>query len=69
MESIKEARKRAGLSQAKMSELLEIPRRTIEDWDRGVSSPPHWAERLIIEKLDSIAAARQAEEADNTPLL
>lgn len=55
MDTIKEARKRAGLSQAKMSELFEIPRRTIEDWDRGAASPPHWAELLIIEKLNKIA--------------
>ncbi len=52
---IKEARKKAGLTQAKMSDLLEIPKRTIEDWDRGISKPPRWAEKLIIEKLEAIA--------------
>lgn len=55
MDAIKEARLKAGLSQAEMSELLEIPKRTIEDWDRGVRSCPHWVELLIIEKLESIA--------------
>ena len=63
MESIKEARKKAGLSQAKMSELFKIPRRTLEDWDRGIASPPHWAELLIIEKLEAIAK-RNEEEAE-----
>lgn len=62
MNSIKEARKRAGLSQARMSELFEIPRRTIEDWDRSIASPPHWAELLIIEKLERIAAGSAQEK-------
>lgn len=31
----KDLRKRAGMTQKEMSELLKIPLRTIEDWDRG----------------------------------
>ena len=61
MSKIKEARLKAGLSQAQMSEIFEIPKRTIEDWDRGVRQCPHWAELLIIEKLEKIAAERQAK--------
>lgn len=61
MDSIKEARKRAGLTQAKMSELFEIPKRTIEEWDRGVRKCPRWAEILIIEKLEKIAADKEKE--------
>lgn len=52
--TIKEARMDAGLSQAKMSELLDIPKRTIEDWERGKSKPAPYVEKLIIEKLQSI---------------
>ena len=50
--SIKEARHAAGLSQAKMAEIFEIPKRTIEDWEAGTRKPPAYVEKLIIEKLD-----------------
>ena len=36
-----------------MSELLGIPRRTIENWDKGISAPAEWVERLVVEKLES----------------
>lgn len=56
--TIKEARKKAGLTQAKMSELLLIPKRTIEDWEAGKSKSPKWAEMLVVEKLLQIAEAK-----------
>ena len=49
--NIKEARQAAGLSQAKMSTLFEIPKRTIESWESGERKPPAYVERLIVEKL------------------
>ena len=51
---IKAARQAAGLTQKSMSEMLNIPRRTIEDWDSGKSYPPLWVEALLLEKLESI---------------
>lgn len=48
---IKEARLNAGLTQAKMSEVFKIPKRTIENWETGNRKPPEWAEMLVIEKL------------------
>ena len=51
---IKVARQAAGLSQAKMSEILEIPKRTIEDWEAGRSKPPVYVEKLVTEKLLSL---------------
>ena len=51
---IKEARQAAGLTQKQMSELLEIPKRTIEDWDADKKHPPKWAEKLILEKLETL---------------
>ena len=56
--TIKEARVAAGLTQAGMSELLGIPKRSLEDWEAGRHQPPAWAERLIIEKLEIIAKSR-----------
>lgn len=52
---IKKARKKAGLTQAKMSDLLEIPKRTIEDWETGKRNPPAYVEKLIIRELERIA--------------
>lgn len=54
--AIKEARKAAGLTQKQMSELLNIPKRTIEDWDAGKSYPKPWVEALLLEKLGSMTA-------------
>lgn len=48
---IKEARLNAGLTQAKMSEVFKIPKRTIENWETGNRKPSEWAEILVVEKL------------------
>lgn len=53
--TIKEARQAAGLSQAKMAELLEIPKRTIENWEMGKTTPPVYVERLVVNELLIIA--------------
>lgn len=55
MSKIKEARIKAKLTQAEMAKRLEIPKRTIEDWDTGKSSPPTYVERLVIAELERIA--------------
>lgn len=52
--TIREARKAAGLTQKGMSDLLGIPKRTIEGWEEGTRKPPEWIERLVIEKLEGI---------------
>lgn len=52
--TIKEARLAAGLTQRKMSELLEIPLRTIEEWEAGRRKPPIYVEKLIVEKLNNM---------------
>ena len=55
MSKIKEARIKANLTQAQMAERMGIPKRTIEDWDSGKSSPPEYVERLVIAELKRIA--------------
>lgn len=57
--SIKEARIAAGLTQKEMSDLLEIPKRTIEDWEAGRRKCAIWAEKLIVEKLERISEEKQ----------
>ena len=48
---IKSARRAAGLTQEEMSKKYDIPLSTIKKWDAGISSPPKWAEKLLVEKL------------------
>lgn len=50
--TIKKARLAAHLTQQQMSDLFEIPKRTIEDWENGKRTPPPYVEKLIVEKLE-----------------
>lgn len=53
MNEIQKARKNAGLTQQEMSDLLFIPKRTIENWENDKRTPPIWAEKLVVGKLKS----------------
>mgnify|MGYP003198693835 CR=1 FL=1 len=53
--TIKEARLNAGLTQQRMSEVFEIPKRTIENWETGKRIPPAYVEKLVIRELERIA--------------
>lgn len=50
-DEIRSARKKAGLTQAKMSEVIGIPLRTIEDWESGKGEPRDYVKRLVINYL------------------
>ena len=50
---IKEAREALGMSRAEMAREFGMPIRTLENWDREISSPPMWVENLILEKLET----------------
>lgn len=52
---IRSARIAAGLTQQAMSDLLGIPKRTIERWDAGHNRCPDWAAKLIVEKLKNLS--------------
>lgn len=51
---IKEARKAAGLTQKQFAELFNppIPIDTVKSWDCGRTSPPEWAQPLILERIE-----------------
>lgn len=51
----KDARTAAGLTQQQMSDLLKIPKRTIEEWEAGRRTPPEYVKILVIEKLEALA--------------
>lgn len=49
--TLKEYRKKLGMSRVDMARLFGIPVRTIENWDAGVRRPPEWAEELLKNEL------------------
>ena len=52
--TIKESRLAAGLTQKQLSDMLDIPLRTIENWESELRTPPSYVEKLIVEKLLSM---------------
>mgnify|MGYP000122738309 CR=1 FL=1 len=62
--TVEEARKQQGMSRREVSEWLEIPYRTLTNWENGVRSCPHYIEKLIVEK--NIAGANN-EKAHREP--
>ena len=49
--TIKEARQQVGLTQRALSEWLDIPKRTIENWEQNKCQCPEWCEKLLVEKI------------------
>ena len=66
MNTIREARQAAGLSQQGVTDTLGIPRRTLQDWEAGKRTPPGWAEALVVEKLERIAQESPAARPTTT---
>ena len=62
MSKIKEARLKADISQATMSKMLDIPKRTIEAWETGDRKPPSYVEKLIVAELNRIANNKNNRE-------
>ena len=50
--TVKEFIKSTGMTQKQLSERFGIPRRTIEDWSRGVSKCPEYVVKMMQEILD-----------------
>ncbi len=54
---IKKKREKMGVSAAELSRRLDIPYRTLQDWEAGKRTPAPWAEKLILEKMDTMPEA------------
>ena len=50
-ESLKKIRAEKQITQQQAAEILKVPKRTIENWESGVSCPPDYVQNLILEKL------------------
>ncbi len=44
---IKELRKKTGLSQSRFAAKFEIPVRTLQQWEQGISAPPKYLIRMM----------------------
>lgn len=53
MTTIKKLRESSGMTQKAFSEMLKIPKRTIEDWEGGRRKPPEYVLDLIAYKLSN----------------
>ena len=63
-EKLKEARKTAGLTQKTMVDRMLMPRRTLEDWERGINVPPEYVQRFVLNELEDIAGERAGRKAN-----
>ena len=57
MNKIKEARVKTGMNRKEAAMLLEMPYRTLENWENGVNYPAPYIERLIIKELEEYSPA------------
>ena len=64
--TIKEARQVVGITQKELSEFLEIPLRSLENWESGKRTPPPYVEKLIVEKLLSMSGIPIVPDRDMT---
>ena len=53
-QKLKAARKAAGLTQQGMADRTLIPWRTLQDWERGVATPPPYVQRFVLNELESL---------------
>ena len=53
-EALKKARAATGMSQQAMADRMQIPKRTIEDWERGKSTPPPYVQRFVLNELEQL---------------
>lgn len=51
-ERLKEAREAAGMTQKMLAQYMLIPRRTLEDWERGINEPPEYVKLLLLNELE-----------------
>ena len=63
-EQIKKMRAETGMSQAKFCEYFGIPKRTLEEWERGSRKPPEYLLRLLAYKLSAEGLIGKGADSD-----
>lgn len=54
MNEFKKRREELGLTQKEVSEKLNIPKRTWQDWELEQRMPPEWASNLVIKEMEKM---------------
>lgn len=62
MQTIREIRQSTGLSQAKFCEALNIPKRTLQDWEQGQRQCPEYVVELIAYRVKNDPMIPKADE-------
>lgn len=65
MNEFKKARLEAGITQQEMSDLMKIPKRTIESWENDIRKPPEYVKRFVLNELAELALIDFVEVSDN----
>lgn len=60
--ALKQARAATGMSQQGMADRMLIPKRTIEDWERGKSTPPPYVQRFVLNELEGLQAEKETKQ-------
>lgn len=68
-EKLKAAKKAAGLTQQKMADQMLIPKRTIEEWERGNNAPPSYVQRFVLNELESLTSDNQNARTKSEPII
>jgi len=63
--TVKEIRQSTGLSQAKFCEALNIPKRTLQDWEQGLRQCPEYVAELIAYRVAHDSSIPKVTEQDN----
>lgn len=58
-EKIKKLRAESGFSQASFAELYGIPKRTLENWESGVNTPPEYVLEMLQTKVTGIRIEKE----------
>ncbi len=62
MDRIKQMRKESGMTQKEFSAYFGIPKRTIEEWERGGRKPPEYLIRLLAYRLSAEGLIRKGDD-------
>lgn len=66
LETIKDMRHACGMTQVEFAAALGIPRRSVQNWEKGITIPPQYTIDLIryrVEHDPTLTAAAQEENA------
>ena len=65
-EELKRIKLEKNLTQQGISDLIGVPKRTIENWEADVSKPPEYVQKLIIEKIEGAKTMKEKIYAEKT---